>query len=180
MKKLTLCLLMVLFTISAMYAQNEETKPEKKKGNLWGKIKTGVEKNTGFDVSKETLFVYPALLEWEMQLVSAIGDPETGVVYIKFKAKRIKEQPVVAGAPIRVQEVIGDDDKKYERVHISSYEHYSFPFNQWVEVPLSDRGIHADPSLKSFKSIKFYIGYNSGESNLFEARDIPITWEEKK
>ena len=41
---------------------------EKKKGGFWNKVKKGVESATGLDVSKETLFVYPKIGEWKMEL----------------------------------------------------------------------------------------------------------------
>lgn len=172
MKKFTLTIVLTLIATSMLLAQTDSTKKEKK-GSFWNKVKAGVEKNTGLNVSTETLFVYPEALAWKMELVSAIGDKSTGVVRIRFKAMKLTNDGVVQG-PVRVETAVGDNNQTYKQVPVSANEYYTFRPNEWLEAPIGDNGIQGEPSLKTFKSIKFIIGFGS---SVFEARDIPITWE---
>lgn len=68
-------LVLVAFVAAATVIAQDA--PKKKKGGFWNKVKKGVESATGIDVSKETLFVYPEMGQWKMELKSAEGDQAT-------------------------------------------------------------------------------------------------------
>lgn len=141
----------------------------KKKGGFWNKVKKGVESATGIDVSKETLFVYPNLGEWKMELKSAEGDSLTGNVNVIFKVMPLAGQKQ---GLLKIQEITDGEgrklvpDKNWE-VGSNSYQ---FSTGSFTECPL--RRITVTPGMKSLKSIKFKISNQEG----FEARDIAIKW----
>ena len=115
MKRVVWLVLAAFLAVGAVMAQDA---PKKKKGGLWNKVKKGVESATGIDVSKETLFVYPKLGEWKMELKSAEGDPATGNMTVIFKVMPLAGQ---TSATIRMKGVVGGGgenlvgDKQWEQ-----------------------------------------------------------------
>lgn len=141
----------------------------KKKGGFWNKVKKGVESATGIDVSKETLFVYPKLGEWKMELKSAEGDSVSGNVSVIFNVMPLAGQ---GSAALKMAKVIGDDGKELAPGKQWEYgsNHHELSAGKFTEYEL--RRITVSPGMKSLKAIIFTIGNTEG----FEARDIPITW----
>lgn len=160
-------MLMAFFAIATVMAQDAP----KKKGGFWNKVKKGIESTTGIDVSKETLFVYPQLGQWKMELKSAVGDTTTGNVTVIFNVMPLGGQQ---GASLKMKGVIGGDGQ--ELVADKQWEHGSNQHDlsaaKFTEFKL--RRITVSPEMKSLKAILFTIGNTEG----FEARDIPITWTE--
>lgn len=170
MKRVIWLVLVAFVAAATVMAQDA---PKKKKGGLWNKVKKGVESATGIDVSKETLFVYPKLGEWKMELASAEGDPETGNVTVVFKVMPLAGQ---SSARIRMKGVVGGDgkdlasDKQWEQ----GSNGYDVAAGAYTDCQL--RRITVSPDMKSLKAILFTVGNTEG----FEARDIPITWISKE
>lgn len=164
-------LVLVAFVAAATVMAQDA--PKKKKGGFWNKVKKGVESATGIDVSKETLFVYPEMGQWKMELKSAEGDQATGNVTVIFKVMPLAGQK---SAAIKMKKVIGGDGT--ELVAGEQWEHgsnhHELPAGVFTEYEL--RRITVSPDMKSLKSIFFAIGNKEG----FEARDIPITWITKE
>lgn len=164
---------LVLVAFIASVTVMAQDAPKKKKGGLWSKVKKGVESATGIDVSKETLFVYPELGQWKMQLKSAEGDPVTGNVQVVFEVMPLAGQ---GGAAIRMKGVIGGDGT--ELVANEQWEHgsnqHDLRAGTFTEYQL--RRITVSPEMRYLKSIAFAVGNKEG----FEARDIPITWITKE
>lgn len=169
MKKVMLLVMAAFFAAVNVMAQDAP----KKKGSFWNKVKKGVESATGIDVSKETLFVYPKIGEWKMELKSAEGDPTTGNVTIVFKVMPLAGQ---TSARIRMKGVVGGDgkelagDKQWEQ----GSNGYDVAAGAFTDCQL--RRITVSPEMKSLKTILFTVGNTEG----FEARDIPITWVAKE
>lgn len=169
MKKVVLLVMVAFFAAVNVMAQDAP----KKKGNFWNKVKKGVESTTGLDVSKETLFVYPKIGEWKMELKSATGNPATGNVTVVFKVMPLAGQ---TSATIRMKDVVDGDGKKL--VADKQWEHgangYDVAAGTFTDCQL--RRITVSPEMKSLKMILFRVGNTEG----FEARDIPITWVSEK
>lgn len=170
MKRIIWLVLVALVATATVMAQDA---PKKKKGGLWNKVKKGVESATGIDVSKEALFVYPKLGEWKMGLKSAEGDPATGNVTVILKVMPLAGQTSVR---IRMKGVVGGDgetlagDKQWEQ----GSNGYDVAAGTFTDCQL--RRITVAPGMKSLKSVLFTVGNTEG----FEARDIPITWISEK
>ncbi len=166
MKRIIWMVLVALIAASTVMAQDA---PKKKKGGFWNKVKKGVESATGIDVSKETLFVYPELGQWKMQLKSAEGDPATGNVKVVFEVMPLAGQK---GAALKMKGVI--DANGRELVPGEEWEygsnHHEFRADAFTEYEL--RRITVSPDIKYLKSISFVFGGKEG----FEARDVLITW----
>lgn len=180
MKKVFYLGLALLLMAGSIVAQDQP----KKKGGFWNKVKKGVESTTGLDVSKETLFVYPTIGEWKMQFVSAIGDPDTGVVTVKIKIMPLANQ---GSAFLKLTEVL--DEKKnvlpegkfwkatskfnthdlsesplYNDLTSNTYSQYTF---QPIAVPAGSKFIGA---------LKFTLEAQNSQLKGFEVRDIPVEW----
>lgn len=166
MKKIIWMVLAAFIASATVMAQDA---PKKKKGGFWNKVKKGVESATGIDVSKEALFVYPELGKWKLQLKSADGNPETGVVTVVFDVMPLAGQQT---GSLRMLEVVDGEGRTL--VAGKEWEHGSNSHdvspNTYTEYQL--RPITVAPGMKSLKVIKFRIGNMEG----FEARDIPLTW----
>lgn len=170
MKRVIWLVLVAFVTAATVMAQDA---PKKKKGGLWNKVKKGVESATGLDVSKETVFVYPKLGEWKMELKSAEGDPATGNVTVVFRVMPLAGQTSVG---LRMKGVVSGSgenligDKQWEQ----GSNGYDVAAGTFTDCKL--RRITVSPEVKSLKTILFTISNTEG----FEARDIPITWVSEK
>ena len=180
MKKIICMAMTLLLVMGSAFAQNES----KKKGGFWSKVKKGVESTTGLDVSKETLFVYPTIGEWKMQFVSAIGDPETGVVSVKIKIMPLAKQ---GSAFLKLTEVI---DEKKNVLHEGKFwkETSKFMTRDLSESPLYNdlepntyseytfQPIAVPEGSKNISALKFTLEAQNSQLKGFEVRDIPIEW----
>ncbi len=170
MKRIIWLVLVAFVAAATVMAQDA---PKKKKGGLWNKVKKGVESATGLDVSKETVFVYPKLGEWKMELKSAEGDPATGNVTVVFRVMPLAGQTSVG---LRMKGVVSGSgenligDKQWEQ----GSNGYDVAAGTFTDCKL--RRITVSPEVKSLKTILFTISNTEG----FEARDIPITWVSEK
>lgn len=166
MKKI-ICLALTLLVMSVGAIAQDDA--PKKKGGFWNKVKKGVESATGIDVSKETLFVYPEIGKWQMQLASATGDPATGVVKVVFKVTPLGGQGTAA---LRMTSVTDGNGKVLKPGTDWEEGSNSYPLaaGAFTEYPL--RRITVSPDVKSLKTIEFIFEGARG----FEARDVPISW----
>lgn len=169
MKRIICMVLTVFLVVVAVTAQDAP----KKKAGFWNKVKKGVESATGVDVSKETLFVYPELGQWKMELKSAEGDPVTGNVTVIFNVMPLAGQK---GTAIKMAGIIGGDGRELVAGEEWEYgsNHHDITAGKFTEYEL--RRITVSPDMKSLKSVLFTVGNKEG----FEARDIPITWITKE
>lgn len=180
MKKLLL-LAVAAMIVAAGSAQDQP----KKKGGFWNKVKKGVESTTGLDVSKETLFVYPQMGKWKMQLVSATGDSSTGLVMVRIGIMPLSGQKT---AFLQLTEVIGAEGQtlpqgtawkatsKFRTSDLANCPLYredlaSGTYGEYLLQP-----IRTPEGMKSFKSLKFNLETGNAVEEDFEARDVPITW----
>ena len=143
----------------------------KKKGGFWNKVKKGVESATGIDVSRETLFVNPKPDKWKLDFKSAIGDPTTGNVAVVIKVKPLNGQSSLTTDMLDV--IDGDGNTLVRREQWDDgLKSYHLSPGVYTDCPF--RRITVRPGMKSLKMIHFTLSSEDG----FEARDIPITWEE--
>lgn len=166
MKRLTVLVAALLMVGGAMAQQQQEPK---KKGSFWDKVKKGVESTTGINVSKETLFVYPELGRWKMELKSAKADSVTGVMKVIIKVMPLGGD---ASARFRMMGVVGEDGKSL--VSGTQWEEGSNGYDLapagFTEVEF--RKIMPPQGMAWLKSLKFNVGNIEG----FEVRDVPIEW----
>lgn len=170
MKRVIWLVLVAFVAAATVMAQDA---PKKKKGGLWNKVKKGVESATGIDVSKETLFVYPKLGEWKMELASAEGDPETGNVTVVFKVMPLAGQTTVS---IKMKGVVSGNGENLVGDRQWEYGSNSYDVAAGSFTDCQLRRITVAPEMKSLKAILFTVKNTEG----FEARDIPITWISKE
>lgn len=178
MKKLLLLAAAATMICAAASGQDQP----KKKGGFWNKVKKGVESTTGLDVSKETLFVYPEMGKWKMEFISA-----TGLVLVRIgimplagqKAAFLQLTGVIDGDGQALPE--GKSWKATSKFRTSDLDNCPLfhenltagTFSQYLFQP-----IRATVGTKSFKTLKFNLETGNAVEEGFEARDVPITWEE--
>ena len=183
MKKLLLLAAAATMICAAASGQDQP----KKKGGFWNKVKKGVESTTGLDVSKETLFVYPEMGKWKMEFISATGDSATGLVLVRIgimplagqKAAFLQLTGVIDGDGQALPE--GKSWKATSKFRTSDLDNCPLfhenltagTFSQYLFQP-----IRAPVGTKSFKTLKFNLETGNAVEEGFEARDVPITWEE--
>ena len=165
MKKIFYFILTVLLISGSVMAQEPE---KKKKGGFMKALKKGVESTTGLKVSDETLFVYPTVGEWKMQVVSCEGSTATGQVILKINATRLTGDGVIsAWCNIREANVTGGGSLKFHR---SADPTYRFEVGKTVEVTFQTL-LDVPADTKSIDA-RFEI-----LSQSFEVRRAPIEWK---
>jgi hypothetical protein len=167
------CLAGILVSGNVM-AQNDSVPADgKKKG---GGFLKAVESNTGLKVSKETLFVYPVIGEWKMEVVSCIGDKATGEVIFKIKVIRLFGEYSLTSERCLMSEVAATGGKEsFKLIDFNADPLYDFEINKTVEVTFQPI-VGVPASVKSI-DVKFYIRRKTAEGLSFEARRVPIEWK---
>jgi hypothetical protein len=160
--------------IAALMAATLLTAQEKKKGGLMNALKKGVESSTGLNVSKETLFVYPEIGIWKMSLVSCTGDPATGNVEFTINGTKLDRTLKNEHWVLREAVVSGTTEKLgLKSVSADPF----FDFEQNIPTKITFTTILGVPAEAKSIDVKF----STYDRNLmFEARDVPIEWVEKK
>lgn len=181
MRKLTLLATALLLIGAAASGQNQP----KKKGGFWNKLKKGIESTTGLDVSKETLFVYPQIGDWKMELVEATGDSRTGEVTVRIGIMPLAGQ---TAAFLELTGVVGDGGralpagkawKEHSKFRTSDLDASPLYRNDLAAGTYGEyclQTILAPVGMKSFKSLAFTLETGNAQEKGFEARDVAITW----
>lgn len=173
MKTKVIFAVMALMLCSFSMAQ-EDSAATKKKGGFMKALKKGIESTTGLRVSDETLFVYPTIGDWKMQLASCVGDKETGNVQIKIWVTCLNSKNRHASARCLITEAnVTGVDKALELHSFSADPLYDFKPNKAVEATFG--AVYDVPRDAKSLDIKFYIDYRHPET-IFEARRVPIEW----
>ena len=173
MKKVLVFAFAALFICASAMAQEE--KQEKKGGGFMKALKKGVESATGLKVSDETLFVYPVIGEWKMDIESCIGDKATGEVILKIKVTRIAgEQRYRSMRCLLSEAVITGEKAPFQLRGFSANPLYDFEINASTEVTFQP--IIGVPETAKSLDVKFYIEFPDVADRCFEARRVPVEW----
>ena len=180
-------LLLLAAAASMICAAASGQEQPKKKGGFWNKVKKGVESTTGLDVSKETLFVYPQMGQWKMEFLSATGDSATGQVLVRIGIMPLAGQQA---AFLQLTAVTGADGQalpegkswkatsKFRTSDLANCPLYHSDLAAGTFAPYLFQPILAPVGMKSFKALKFNLETGNAVEENFEARDVPITWEQ--
>jgi len=168
MKKICYLFIAALLISGSVMAQDQEPE-KKKKGGFMKALKKGVESTTGLKVSDETLFVYPTIGEWKMQVANCKGNPTTGEVILQINATRLTGDGIMdAWCNLREASITGGSALTLHRR--SADPHYRFEVGKTIEVTF--QSILGVPTDTKSIDVRFEIIDKS-----FEARRVPIEWE---
>lgn len=184
MKKIALLAAAAMMIAASAFGQEQEQ--PKKKGGFWNKVKKGVESTTGLDVSKETLFVYPAIGQWKMQFISATGDSQTGEVSVRIGIMPLAGQQSaflqLTGVTGAAGEAIPEGKawkitSKFRTSDLANSPLYHEDLAAGTFAAYTFQPITVATETKSLKALKFTLETRNAKEEGFEARDIPIAWQ---
>ena len=173
MKKVLVFAFAALFICASAMAQ--EGKKEKKNGGFMKALKKGVESNTGLKVSDETLFVYPVIGEWKMEVDSCIGDTVTGTVVLKIKVTKVLGDRTINHRCLLSEAVVTGEKAPLKLSGFYADPLYDFEINETVDV--SFQPIVEVPEGAKSLDVKFYVNMPTIKELCFEARRVPIEWQ---
>jgi len=162
--------------VSAMAQDGTEEQPRRRGGGFLNALKRGVESSTGLNVSNEPVFVYPEIGVWKISVAKCEGNKEFGSVALTLKVIKISGNNSM-GDRCLFTEAKTTDGVELGYGTYSADPLWDFRINAPVEVPMQNIG--GVPENATALNIKFYIGSFAGQHNIFEGRDIPITWVEQ-
>lgn len=170
MKKIFCLITVVLLAGGSLMAQEQEGK---KKGGFMKSLKKGVESTTGLKVSDETLFVYPTVGEWKMQLNSCIGNRATGEVVMTITVNKIGGKQLLDVRCLLTGDatVTGGGKVSYGRYPADPL--HNFRINTPVQISLQT--LYEVPTDAKSLDVSFYI---RDKGIMFEARRVPIEWRD--
>lgn len=127
---------------------------------------------------KKAEFVYPQeqLGVWKVSLVSCVGIREFSSVALTIRVVKVSGSNAMYDCCLLTEAQTTDGEKlgfgKY-----SADPHYDFKINTPVELTL--QGIGNVPDEATAIDVKFFIGnFADAPRNIFEGRNVPITWQE--
>ena len=138
-------------------------------------IKKGIESTTGLKVSDETLFVYPVIGEWKMQIESCEGDNASGEVVLKIKVTKITGNRIMNERCLLSEAVVTGGKESFKLKSFSADPLYSFEPGKSVNVTFQPI-LGVPDSVRSI-DVKFYIQMPSIKDKCFEIRRVPVDWK---
>lgn len=114
-------------------------------------------------------FVTPTADEWELQLVSAVGDSSTDEVVVTIGIQPMKGQQ---GAGFRLMQVVGEDGEVLPPDLCWNHGSISRSLTAGVFTLYTLQPIRVPKTMPSLKVLKFKLSNIEG----YEARGIPIHW----
>ena len=187
MKKVVVMIVLAVFTVGAVMAQNDSVpenakteKQEKKKGGFSSFLKKVGEQATGINMTDEPFTVNPLSAVIDVEFTGAYGDASTGLVSLVFKVKnKTYETRASFGGSLDKTAAFDKNGKTYKPYNSASTG-FDAPKGIWVEIRLEGKYKGAlenvPETLEAFELINVYCYINANNRGLIEFRNIPIQW----
>lgn len=130
----------------------------------------------------QTMVSVPTQSNLEAEFMDCRGNPETGIVSIKFKVKyRLNDTTgFFGGFASGSNETIAFMDKKTYKPYSSGEKVYFLPKDTWTEILLDGRkfGFEKVPAgLSAFEWVKVYYYIGVKDRGVIEFKNVSIQWD---